>query len=357
MTIRMGIVGLGTFGINHLRAFSQLRRDGKVATLAACDVNEKLLEERLKVFEFKPYQRVQEMLDQENLDAVTVVTPDHLHKGIALEALRRGLHCLVEKPLDVSAQGCLEMVQEAEKRGCLLQVDFHKRFDPYHIELKREVDSGKIGEVEYGYVHMEDRIEVPRDWFPQWACRSSPVWFLGVHFFDLFRWIVGKEATRAYASGVKKRLVGLGVDTWDSVQAHVSFGPECHASFDTSWILPDRFEAVVNQGIRLVGTHGIVEVDSQDRGARGCVEGQGMKTYNPGFLIEKKDKSGREVWEGYGVGSIADFAENVAFLKAGGFLTQLAGTYPSGRDGLEATRIALAIHESIQTGQPVDIAR
>ena len=357
MAIRMGIVGLGTFGINHLRALSQLQRQGHVVLAGACDVNEKLLEERLKSFEFHPYTQLRDMLDRENLDALTVVTPDPLHRHIAIEALSRGIHCLVEKPLDVTVQGCLEMVNLAQTKGCLLQVDFHKRYDPYHLELKREVESGHIGEVEYGYVHMEDRIEVPRDWFPGWAGKSSPAWFLGVHFYDLVRWILGKDATKVYANGSRKRLRSIGLEAQDSIQAQVSFGPDCHVTFDTSWILPDAFEAVVNQGIRLVGTEGIIEVDSQDRGARGCVKDQGMKTYNLGFLLQKTDKQGREIWQGYGIESIADFAENVAFLRAGGQLKDLQGTYPSGQDGAEVTRIAVAVHESLDKGEPVVIER
>ena len=82
-----------------------------------------------------------------------------------------------------------------------------------------------------------------------------------------------------------------------------------------------------------------------------------MKTYNPAFLLQKKDRQGNDLWEGYGIASIVDFAENVAFLKAGGSLASLEGSYPSGTDGLEVTRIAVAVHESIERAQPVDIQR
>ena len=182
MTVRIGIIGLGTFGINHLRAFSQMQREGKAVLAAACDLNEGLLVERQKAFHYAAYTNYKEMFDKEDLDGVTVVTPDHLHRAMALEALSRGIHCLVEKPLDVTVQGCLEMVRAAQASQRLLQVDFHKRWDPYHIELRREVSSGQIGEVEYGHVHMEDRIEVPRDWWPQWASRRLTGVVLGGSF-------------------------------------------------------------------------------------------------------------------------------------------------------------------------------
>ena len=126
-------------------------------------------------------------------------------------------------------------------------------------------------------------------------------------------------------------------------------------SFDVSWIIPRKFEAIVNQGMRIVGTDGLWEVDSQDRGDRSCFQDEGMRTWNNNFMREEKDKHGRTVYRGYGVESIADFAYNVEFLKSGGSLDSLAGKYPSGEDGREVTRICAAIHQSMETGEIVKL--
>jgi predicted dehydrogenase len=137
-------------------------------------------------------------------------------------------------------------------------------------------------------------------------------------------------------------------------------------SFDTSWILPDEFEAVVNQGIRLVGTHGLLECDSQDRGTLTCIAADapgrqvaappraGMETHNKSFLRQKTDKQGREIWEGYGMDSIADFAYNLGVILEGGAIADLSG-FPTGQDGLEATRIAQGVHRSLETGGLVQL--
>jgi predicted dehydrogenase len=353
--VRIGVVGVGTFGVNHLRAFAQTARDGAAQAVAAADLNSARLEEMTKQFGIAGYATHAEMLAKEDLDAVTVVTPDFAHQQVTLDALAAGKHVLVEKPLDVTVDGCRRMVDAAQSAGLLLQVDFHKRYDPYHLELERLTRDGKLGEVLYGYCHMEDRIEVPRDWFPQWAPKSSPVWFLGVHFYDLARWVLKSNGTSVFARGQKKKLVGLGVDTYDSVQAQVEFENGAVVTFDTSWILPDKFEAIVNQGIRLVGTEGMMEVDSQDRGARSCFSDEGMRTHNLGFLREGTDKAGNTVWSGYGIESIADFAHNVAFLKNGGKLDDLRGVFATGVDGLEVTKIACGAETSLRTGGPVAV--
>lgn len=355
MVPRIGVVGTGTFGVNHLRAFKQMESDGQARLAAASDLNTGRLEEMRKTFGMHAYADYREMLRKEDLDAVTIATPDFLHRQIALDALAAGKHVLVEKPLDVTVEGCLQIVDAAQETGRLLQVDFHKRYDPYHIELERLARQGKLGECLYGYVHMEDRIEVPRDWFPQWAPKSSPVWFLGVHFYDLVRWVIGSNGESVYARGQKKKLVSLGVDTYDSVQAQVTFENGAVVSFDTAWILPDGFESIVNQGIRLVGTNGVIEVDSQDRGARSCFADEGMRAYNLGFMRDATDKHGRQVFTGYGIESIMDFARNVAFLEDGGAPEALRGKCADGVDGLEATKIASAVEESVRTGRVVTI--
>jgi hypothetical protein len=78
-----------------------------------------------------------------------------------------------------------------------------------------------------------------------------------------------------------------------------------------------------------------------------------MATYNNNFKRESVDRSGRKIYRGYGVESIEDFAGNAAFLAAGGRLEALKGIWASGEDGLEVTRIAVAVHESLATGRVV----
>ncbi len=351
---RIGVIGVGTFGINHLRTFRQLGYLGVAELVAAADINEELLTERQAEFGMSVYTDYKEMLEKENLDGVTVVTPDPLHKDIVIACADAGVHILCEKPLDVTVAGCQEMIDAATKNDILLQVDFHKRFDEYHLEMKRKISEGDIGKIQYGYAHMEDRIEVPRDWFPGWARNSSPGWFLGIHFYDLARFLMDANGKRVWATGCKGKLSGLGVDTYDSIQAKVEFDNGACVTFDSSWILPDGFEAIVNQGIRVVGTEGMIECDSQDRGTVSCSENDGMMTHNMSFLRPRVDKQGREVFDGYGIISIADFAENVNVLLEGAKIDELA-PYPDGVDGLEATRIASGVHESLETGGMVDL--
>ena len=354
MPVRIAVIGAGKFGQTHLDVFTQTGESGVAALAAIAESNPVRAEELRARYPFPVYTDYREMLARETLDAVSVATPDHLHREIVVAAAAAGKHILVEKPLDVTVEGAEAMVRAARKAGVLLQVDFHKRYDPDHQAIERRVRAGDLGEILYGSVHMEDRIEVPVTWFPKWAAASSPAWFLGVHFYDLVRWILKSEAKTVYATARKTALLKYhGIDTYDCVNAKVGFENEAAFTFDTSWVLPAGFEAIVNQGIRIVGTKGVFECDSQDRGSRSCIEGEGMATYNNNFKREAIDRSGREVLRGYGVESIEDFAGNVAYVKSGGRLEDLKGVWASGEDGLEVTRLTVAVHESLATGRVV----
>ncbi|MCC6486841.1 MAG: Gfo/Idh/MocA family oxidoreductase [Candidatus Hydrogenedentes bacterium] len=354
--IRIGVVGGGTYGESHLSTFKDLEQTGRVKLAALAEMNDERREQRRQQFDIPVYKSHVDMLKAERLDGVTVATPDHLHRDIALDVLGSDLPCMVEKPLDVTVDGCRKIIALAAQKSLLLQVDFHKRFDPYHIEMRESFLEGKFGEVEYGYAWMEDQLFVPVSMLRAWSEHSSPVWFLGVHMYDLARWIMGLPAPAVvYATGSRKKLKSMGIDCPDAVQAHVTFSNGACITFHNSWILPDQYEAVVHQGIKLVGTEGIFECDSQYRGGRGCLKGEKMRTWNLGIKYRERDKRNTLRHRVYFYSSIADFAENLLFLKEGGTLAQLEGLYPSGADGLAATQIACAAEESMRTGRPIEI--
>lgn len=349
---KIAVIGVGKFGTNVLNAFTQAEKDGKCKLVAICDINETLLSSQMKEYNVKGYTDYKEMGEKEEFDAVAVVTPDPFHKEPVMYYAERGKHIFVEKPMDTTIEGCMEMIESCKKNNVLLQVDFHKRYDPYHKEIEKNVREGKLGRIEYGYVHMEDKIEVPSKWFTKWASKSSPAWFLGIHFYDLVRWILKSNGKSVYAIGKKWKLKEMGLNTYDSISAMVEFENGAAVTFDTSWIIPEKFESIVNQGMRLVGETGLIECDSQDRGTMVCFEKDGLMTYNLGFLSEGKDKFGNIYFSGYGIESISDFVYNLEYLEKGGTLEGIKNSISGlGEDGLEATKIACAVHRSLETGK------
>jgi predicted dehydrogenase len=237
----------------------------------------------------------------------------------------------------------------------MLYVDFHKRFDPAHMQLKNDIRNGRLGKIQYGYAHMEDKITVPSVWFKNWAKYSSPAWFLGIHFYDLIQWLLESEPRKVYATGCKSKLAGMGIDTYDSIQARFEFENGAVFSMDSSWVIPDTFPSIVNQGIRVIGSEGISEVDSQDRGIISAFEDETASVSNPFAAFEVKRPLLGIVPQGYTYESMLYFTKLVNMLKNGTKLEELEGSYPSGEEALVSTRMCEAVHESIQLKQFINI--
>ena len=357
MKIKACVIGAGTYGEQLIQAFNSAHKSGEIELAAIADISQAVLEKMKGLYSFRTYTDYKEMLDREKPDAVAVVTPDYLHKEITIEAARRKIHLLVQKPLSTVLDEGREMVRVADENNVLLFVDFHKRFDPAHIQLRQAVKAGKLGEIEYGYVCMEDKILVPSEWFKKWAQHSSPAWFLGIHFYDLFYWLLGTPPVRVYASGIKKKLLSMGIDTYDSLSAKFEYKNGASITVDSSWILPNNFSSIVNQQIRLVGTDGLQEVDSQDRGIVACYESEPSNmVVNPfGYLLVEKPFAGT-VPIGITIESMLYFLKLVTAIKEGKTSVRaLEGHYPSGREALVSTAMSVAVHESARLGKIIQI--
>ena len=356
MTARIGVVGAGTYGSVLINAYYGAHKRGEIDFVAIADINSETLKTMNEKYGLKGYLDYREMMDKENLDGVAVVTPDYLHEEVVLEAAKRKIHILAQKPLSTDIEQGKRMIQAAKENHVMLYVDFHKRFDPAHIQLRNAIKAGKLGEIEYGYVCMEDKILVPSVWFKNWAQNSSPAWFIGIHFYDLIYWLMGEKPVRVYASGVKKKLVSMGIDTYDSLQSKFEFANGASITVDASWILPNSFSSIVNQQIRLVGSEGFQEVDSQDRGVVAAYnEDSFSHVVNPYGNIIIDDPVAGPVPAGYCIESMLFFLQLMNRMKNGATLEEMEGLYPTGEEAIVSTIMCQYAHESAKQGKVLDI--
>ena len=354
--IKIAIIGAGMYSPITFRSVIQFQTEGKVEFVAFASRTPETVVKRSEQYGVKGYTDWKKMLDENDIDAVIIATPDHLHTEMSIYAAQTGRHILVEKPMDTTVGGACRMASSAERSGVLLQVDMHKRFDVYHQRCRTAVASGKLGAVQYGYAWAEQKISMPRDNFCAWAQHTTPAWLVGTHFVDLFLWLTGQKAISAYSTGQKGKLAELGYDTYDSIQSIIACEGGASFTIHSSWILPDRFEGAMNQGIRIVGSEGMMEIDSQDRGMESCFACDGMATYNMGFWAQRIGRGGEPEYSGYALESIRSFVDNVRFLQTCGDIDALRGMYPTAEEGLEVTAVIAACHDSLVVKRPVEIA-
>lgn len=145
MALRVGVIGVG--GLGHLQASILAEVDG-VAVAAGSDVSSGARDLFEAEFDASAYETHDEMLDaHDDLDAAMVVTPHTLHFEQAMACLDRGLNVLVEKPMVTDVGDAVELVAAARARDRVLQVGYQRHFHPAFREMKRVLDSGRVGDL------------------------------------------------------------------------------------------------------------------------------------------------------------------------------------------------------------------
>ena len=145
-TVRPGLIGCGGRGRGVTRAF---QKNPTVKVTAACDVYSKRIDQVLASAEgargFKDHRK---LLDQKDVDAVLVATPDHWHAGIVIDAVRAGKDVYVEKPLTLNIEEGPRIVKEVRLHNRVCQVGMQQRSAKHYLQAKEEYfDSGRLGKV------------------------------------------------------------------------------------------------------------------------------------------------------------------------------------------------------------------
>jgi predicted dehydrogenase len=335
--LRVGVIGLGTFGELHLQAYS----DHPAVELAAiCDTDEARLRRAGEAYGVKRrYRDYGELLASGAVDAVSVVTPDFAHTDIVVDAIKANKAVLVEKPLATSLDDCDRIGAALRARPVTFMVDFHNRWNPGVWRIKEAADAGEIGAVLMAYHRLSDTIFVPTRML-SWASRSSVNWFLGSHCLDTLRWLLGDEVARVYTRSESRVLKARGIGTPDYYLSLVEFRRGARALIETCWILPESSPSVVDYKLEVVGEKGTLYFDPTPQRLLKLTDEASCPDTVAGVRVH-----GRAV--GFAVESIRYFADCV-----------LAGREPMAgfQDGRQVTRAILAMEESARTGRPVELS-
>jgi predicted dehydrogenase len=132
---------------------------GDIEVRAVCDLNEKLARETARECRIpSAYSDVSEMLAKENLDIVDICVPPQVHVPVAIEAIEKGCHVIMEKPMALSTSDCDQMIDTAQKRGTKLCVIHNDLFHPPFLKAKELMANGAIGD----FVGMRVFLSTPR---------------------------------------------------------------------------------------------------------------------------------------------------------------------------------------------------
>jgi len=199
--INLGIIGLGFIGKVHLRNCLSLE---SVNVVAAADVSRKALEYARELGVKRLFTDYHELLKQPNIDAVVISVPTHLHAPCAISAAEEGKHIFLEKPLARNPEEGKDILSAIKKYNVKLMVGYPLRFTRGFVNLKRQMESGALGDIQTAYAvnigagpffhRAESTIPrpVPEWWLSKESTGGGALMDLGSHMINLTRWYFGK---------------------------------------------------------------------------------------------------------------------------------------------------------------------
>jgi len=332
--LKVGVIGAGWQGQNHAQAYSELE---EAELIAIADINKGKTQKVADCFEVKEvYTDYTQMLTESEVEAVSITTPDFLHKEPAIYALEKGKHVLCEKPLATSLPDVDEMVFAAEKSNRVAMACFENRWNLPFVKTKEAIDRGEIGKPITAYA----RLNVVKKYTQalSWADKTSVVFQLMVHSFDLIRWFTKSEVKKVSAEAHTGVLQKIGIEGFDAVHALISFNNGTILDLESCWILPNNSPTLVDFKVELIGSKGAINIDTSHQ----CISKITEKGLENPEILRLSEVDGTSY--GFVKGMIRHFVYCIRKKRIP--LTTF-------RDGRAAVEVASAIHKSIREGKPV----
>lgn len=247
--VRIGLVGCGVFGEGHLRAF---RAVPEARITALFDTDRTRAEQVAREFEVDRVCRsLEELCASPEVDAVDVVTPEHLHLDPVLCAFGHGKDVFVEKPLATDLDECARMINDAAARRRILMVGQIVRFEIRAAMLKEEVASGGLGKI----VSMHARRNRLKTLLDRYA-RNHPCIENAIHDVDLMLWYTGDRVRRV--RGYQRNATGsVNPETFWGI---LEFEGGAIGVLQTIWLLPKAAGVVLDDAFQVFGDKGAANV-------------------------------------------------------------------------------------------------
>jgi predicted dehydrogenase len=196
--LRIGLVGLGGMGKNHLAKETTL---GEVSYVGVADVSRPAVDDASRTYGLPGYYDFKQLIESGACEAVLIATPHPFHAPIAQYAMARGIHVLTEKPIAVTVREADAMIEAASRAGVLLGVMFQTRTEAHYRRAHELLATGAIGKVYRS-------VMVASHWYRSQAYYNSGSWrgtWLGEgggvlmnqspHSLDIFIWLGGRPTS------------------------------------------------------------------------------------------------------------------------------------------------------------------
>lgn len=235
--IRMAVVGAGYMGQNHVRVLSSLPN---VNLIAVCDTDNNKTETIAKQYKIKSYKNYKDLLNGEELDAISICLPTTLHFEAAMYALGKKVAVMLEKPICAKVEQARRVINLSNKLNVPIMVGHIERFNPVVNEIKRRIRTGELGRVLQ--VHTQ-RFSPP----PGRAKDVSAIIDLATHDLDIINYLLDDVPVRLYAEKENKFH-----KKDDLMSALIRFRSGTIGLVEVSWLHP-----IKKRNLTIIGQNGM----------------------------------------------------------------------------------------------------
>ena len=254
--VRYGIIGLGFFGEKHAEVLSDMPGVELAAVCTRRPHRVKEIAERFGVP--KAHTDYHDLLADEGLDAVSVVTHVNDHRDITVDALKAGKHVFLEKPMAGTVADCDAIVDAAGTAQGKFMVGHICRFDSRVSQAKQAIDEGRIGRI----VSMHATRNLPASISAEALDKISPLMGDGIHDTDIMLWLTGSAVETVYAQNVRVREFKHPDIGW----AMYRFDNDAVGVIETVWFLPENTPFTIDARMEIIGTEGAIYIDCGNAG-------------------------------------------------------------------------------------------
>lgn len=324
--VGVGVIGLGMIGVDHA---SILDRLPETELVMVCDSNP----ERQKDSPARFTSDVSQLLDNADIDAVWVCTPQHTHADLAVAALERGKQVFCEKPIAHSLADADRMIGAAADSGLTLAIGHTMRFHPDLVSIRDAVVTGELGRV----ATASARWNVPDYEGRILSNRTSLALEMAIHDIDALQWMLG-PIVRVFSEASAVTPCGTGPD---AIVSLVRFASGAVATLEHNWMLPGESARSIDHRLTVIGEQGAGYFQDFDTPSL-VYSTSGSKTYHSSYYAGA-----------YGVPSGALATADRHFVAT---LRGAADWPVSLEEARSALEVALLLDGSITQGLPLDRA-
>jgi predicted dehydrogenase len=347
MAIGIGIVGCGMISRFHQRAIADVRGAKLVGCYSQPSDSAKQFAAEANI---KAYNTLEEMLADEEIDAVSICTPSGAHMEASVAAAKAGKHVIVEKPLEVTLKRCDKVIDACEKNGVKLATIFPSRFHDASQKLKKAIDGGRFGRLTMGDAYI--KWYRSQEYYDSGAWRGT--WKLdgggalmnqAIHTVDLLQWLMG-EVTEINA--MTDTLAHQRIEVEDTAVATLRFANGALGVIEASTaVYPGYLKR-----IEVHGSEGSASIEEEDIKTWDFAKAKAADKAIHKAMSERKSGGGGAS-DPSAIGHHGHAMQFADFIKA---IRNDSTPAVDGHEGRKAVEIILAVYRSaLAGGKPVQL--